>query len=48
MKILLKQDINSLGKMGEIKNVKDGYARNFLIPKQMAVLATENNIKQQR
>ena len=45
MKILLKQDIDSLGKMGEIKYVKDGYARNFLIPKKMAILATENNIK---
>jgi len=46
MKILLTQDVESLGRAGEIKRVPDGYARNFLIPKGMAVLATESAIKQ--
>jgi large subunit ribosomal protein L9 len=46
MKILLTQDVENLGKAGEIKRVPDGYARNFLIPKGVAVLATEGAIKQ--
>lgn len=46
MKILLTQDVENLGRAGEIKRVPDGYARNFLIPKGMAVLATEGAIKQ--
>ena len=45
MKILLTQDVESLGKVGEIKRVPAGYARNFLIPRGMAVLATEGTIK---
>jgi len=48
MKILLTQDVESLGKDGEIKVVPDGYARNFLIPRGMAVLATEGAAKQVR
>jgi large subunit ribosomal protein L9 len=46
MKILLTQDVESLGKAGEIKKVPDGYARNFLIPKGLAVLATEGARRQ--
>ena len=46
MKILLTRDVESLGKAGEIKTVPDGYARNFLIPKGWAVLATEAAKKQ--
>lgn len=45
MKILLTQDVETLGKAGEIKKVPDGYARNFLIPRSLAVLATEGAIK---
>ena len=45
MKILLTQDVENLGSAGEIKKVPDGYARNFLIPKGLAVLATEGAIK---
>lgn len=45
MKILLKQDHEKLGNTGDIKEVKKGYARNFLIPKGIAVLATESNKK---
>lgn len=39
MKVILTQDVASLGKSGELKDVADGYARNFLIPRQMAVPA---------
>jgi large subunit ribosomal protein L9 len=46
MKILLTQDVEHLGAAGEIKKVPDGYARNFLIPKGLAVLATEEAMKQ--
>ncbi len=44
MKIILKKSYDKLGKPGEIVNVKDGYARNFLIPKGFAELATIHNI----
>ncbi len=40
MKVLLVQDVKSLGKAGEIKEVKDGYGQNFLIKKKLARLAT--------
>ena len=39
MKVLLKEDVKSQGKKGEIINVSDGYARNYLIPKGLAVAA---------
>ncbi len=39
MKVILKQDVKSLGKKGELVNASDGYARNFLIPKGLAVEA---------
>ncbi|MCL4458314.1 MAG: 50S ribosomal protein L9 [Chloroflexi bacterium] len=41
MKVLLVQDVDKLGKAGEIKEVRDGYGRNFLLPRRLAVLATE-------
>ena len=44
MKILLSQDVENLGKMGDIVSVKDGYARNYLIPQRKAIQATEQNI----
>ena len=44
MKILLSQDVENLGQMGDIVNVKDGYARNYLIPQRKAIQATEQNI----
>ena len=46
MEVLLLQDVESLGQAGDIKRVADGYARNYLIPRQMAVLATPGAIKQ--
>lgn len=44
--ILLREDIETLGGRGEIVTVKSGYARNFLLPKGIAILATKGNIKQ--
>ncbi len=45
MKVILKETINALGDAGKIVEVKPGYARNFLIPKGKAVLATNSNLK---
>jgi large subunit ribosomal protein L9 len=44
--ILLREDIDALGGRGEIVKVKAGYARNFLLPKGLASLATKGNVKQ--
>lgn len=45
MKIVLRQDVPKLGEAGSIQTVANGYARNYLIPKGMAVLATDGEIK---
>ena len=45
MDIILKQDVNNLGYKNDIVTVKPGYGRNYLIPKGMAILATERNRK---
>ena len=47
MKVILLEDITSLGNMGDTVSVKDGYARNYLIPRNMAIPATAKNIKAQ-
>ncbi|MCQ2416690.1 MAG: 50S ribosomal protein L9 [Oscillospiraceae bacterium] len=44
MKVIFLQDVKGTGKKGEIKNVSDGYARNFLIGKGLAVEATKENL----
>ena len=44
MKIVLLQSVRGLGDPGDIVNVKSGYARNYLIPKDIAVFATKSNI----
>ena len=44
MKVILIEDVKSLGKKGEIVNVSDGYARNILFPKKYALEATPKNI----
>lgn len=46
MKVVLLQDVEHLGKAGEIKDVSGGFGRNYLIPKGFAVLATPGQIKQ--
>ena len=45
MKVILKQDINKLGQKDDIITVKDGYGRNFLIPKGYAIQATGSAVK---
>jgi len=45
MKIILKQDVEKLGKAGDIVKVAPGYGRNFLIPRHIAVAATSGNLK---
>lgn len=44
MKVILLEDVKSLGKKGEIVNVNDGYARNFILPKKLGVEATNKNL----
>jgi len=51
MKVLLKEDVKGQGKKGEIINVSDGYARNFLFPRKLAVIAdakAENEVKMKK
>lgn len=45
-KILLREDVDDLGARGEIVRVKAGYARNYLLPRKLAVEATTSNVKQ--
>jgi large subunit ribosomal protein L9 len=45
MKVILKQDHQKLGKIGDTISVKDGFAMNFLIPNNIAMKATESNLK---
>ena len=44
MKVILLQDVKSLGKQGEIVNVNDGYARNFILPKKLGLEANAKNL----
>ncbi len=46
MKVFLKEDVKNLGKMGDVVNVSEGYARNFLLPKKFAVEANPKNLKE--
>ena len=48
MKLILLVDIKSLGKKGDLKEVSNGYALNFLLPQQKAALATPQNIKKEK
>ncbi len=45
MQVILREDIDNLGKIGELVKVKDGYGRNFLIPMKKAIEATPKNLR---
>ncbi len=47
MEVILRQDVSSLGRKGDTVRVKDGYARNFLFPRGLAVPATKGSLKEQ-
>jgi len=46
MKVILQKDVKDVGKVGELVNVSNGFARNFLFPRKMAVEATEKRVKE--
>lgn len=46
MKLILKEDVDNLGSAGEVVDVKPGYGRNYLIPQEKAVMATESAIRE--
>jgi len=46
MKVILNEEVENLGKAGDLVTVADGYGRNFLLPRGLAVLATPKNVKQ--
>jgi large subunit ribosomal protein L9 len=45
MQVILREDVDNLGKIGDLVKVKDGYARNFLVPTKKAIEATPKNVK---
>ena len=45
MQVILKKEVQNIGEAGDLVNVKDGYARNFLLPKNLAEVATEGALK---
>ncbi len=45
MKVILKQEVDGLGTIGDVVKVRDGYGRNFLIPQGHAIMATAGNLK---
>lgn len=46
MKVILQQDVKNVGKRGEVVNASDGYARNFLFPKKLAIPADKQNMNE--
>ena len=44
MKVILKENVEALGRMGDVVDVRGGYARNYLVPRKLAVVATERNV----
>lgn len=46
MKVILQTDVKGVGKRGEVVNTSDGYARNFLFPKKLAILADKQNLNE--
>ncbi len=45
MKVILQQDVANLGRVGDVVRVRDGYGRNFLVPRGLAVVADERNVR---
>jgi large subunit ribosomal protein L9 len=45
MEVILKEDIVNLGKMGDVVRVRDGYARNYLLPRRLVLIADKKNLK---
>jgi large subunit ribosomal protein L9 len=45
MKVILQKDVKDVGRVGELVNVSEGFARNFLFPRKLAAEATENALK---
>jgi len=45
MKIILLEDVPTLGRRGEVRDVADGYARNYLLPQRLALTVTGSNLK---
>lgn len=45
MKVILKQEVDALGTIGDVVKVKDGYARNYLVPQGLAIVANDRNLK---
>ena len=45
MKIILRENVDTLGQIGEVVTVKDGYARNYLLPRGLAYMATASNVR---
>jgi len=45
MRVILLDDVSKVGRRGEVRDVSDGYARNYLIPKKLALSATTGNLK---
>ncbi len=46
MKVILQKDVKDIGKVGDIVKVSEGFARNFLFPRKLALIATEGKVKQ--
>lgn len=46
LQVILKQDVDNLGRAGELVKVKPGYARNYLLPRKLAVAATRGNLRE--
>ena len=46
MKVILRENVENLGKIGDVVKVSDGYARNFLLPKKLVTIADEQNVKE--
>jgi large subunit ribosomal protein L9 len=46
MKVILRENIDNLGRIGDIVRVSEGYARNFLLPRKLVIVADEHNVKE--